>query len=83
LIANVFKISNKSWKEQKQVDKQITKAMFQHIALLRAYLEIEQWNVSKMKPPYDIHFPTLIQVIYYMDKVCYYNKINVIQSQQL
>jgi hypothetical protein len=31
-----------------------------------------------MKPLYDIHFPTLIQVIYYVDKVCYFNNKNVI-----
>jgi hypothetical protein len=52
--------------------------MFQHIALLGAYVKIEQWSVSKMNPPYDICFPTLIQVIYYKDKVCYFNNKNVI-----
>jgi hypothetical protein len=52
--------------------------MFQHIALLWTYVEIEQWSVCKMKPLYDIHFLTLIQVIYYVDKVCYFNNKNVI-----
>jgi hypothetical protein len=50
--------------------------MFQHIALLGAYVKIEQWSVSKMKPLYDIRFPTLVQIIYYRDKVCYINHNN-------
>jgi hypothetical protein len=29
-----------------------------------------------MKPPYDIHLPTLIQVIYQRDKVCYFSSKN-------
>jgi hypothetical protein len=41
LIANIFKISNKSWKKQKQAYKQTTKATPQHIALPRAYVKIE------------------------------------------
>jgi hypothetical protein len=40
-------ISNKGWKEQKQVDNQTTKAMFQRIALLGAYVNIKQWNVNE------------------------------------
>ncbi len=64
LIVDVFKISNKGWKEQKQVNKQTTKTMLQHITLLGAYVKTKQWSVSKMKPPYDICLPTLIQVIY-------------------
>jgi hypothetical protein len=31
-----------------------------------------------MKPPYDIHLPTFIQIIFKRDKVCYFNNINVI-----
>ncbi len=38
LIVNVLKISNKGWKKQKHAYKQTTQAMFQHIALLRAYV---------------------------------------------
>ncbi len=60
LIVNVFKISNKGWKSQKQIDKQITKAMLQCIALLGGYVNTKQWNVSMMKKPYDIHLPTFI-----------------------
>ncbi len=52
--------------------------MFQHIALLGAYVKIEQWSVSKMKPLYDIRFPTFVQIIYYRDKVCYFNNRIVI-----
>jgi hypothetical protein len=51
--------------------------MFQHIALLRVYVKTKQWSVSKMKPPYDIHLPALIQVIYQRDKICYFNNKNV------
>jgi hypothetical protein len=38
--------------------------MFQRIALPKLYVNIEQWNVSKMKAPYDIRLPALIQVVY-------------------
>jgi hypothetical protein len=38
--------------------------MFQHIALPRTYVNIEQCSVGKMEEPYDIGLPTLIQVIY-------------------
>jgi hypothetical protein len=31
------------------------KAMFQGIILPRAYVNIEQWSVSKMKTPYDMN----------------------------
>ncbi len=37
------------------------------ITLQGAYMNTKQWNVSKMKEPYDILFPTLIQVIYQKD----------------
>ncbi len=74
LIVNVFKISNKGWKSQKQIDKQITKAMLQCIALLGGYVNTKQWNVSMMKKPYDIHLPTFIQVIYQREKVYFSNK---------
>jgi hypothetical protein len=40
LIIDVFKISNKGWKEHKQVNKQTIETMFQHIALLGAYVNI-------------------------------------------
>ncbi len=64
LIANIFKISNKGCKTRKHADKQIAEAMFQHIALPKAYVKTKQWNVSEMKPPYDICLFALIQVIY-------------------
>ncbi len=38
VIINVFKISNISWKEKKQANKQIAKAMLQGIALPNAYI---------------------------------------------
>lgn len=74
LIVDVFKISEKCWKKQ-EVDKQIGKTMLQCIALLVAYVNIEQWSVSKMKQHYDICLPTLIQIIYQKDKVYYFNNI--------
>jgi hypothetical protein len=49
LIANLFKISNKGWKEYKQTNKQIIEAMLKCIALPGAYVKIKQWSVSKMK----------------------------------
>jgi hypothetical protein len=64
LIADIFKISNKGCKTQKHANKQIAGAMFQHIALPKAYVKTKQWNVSEMKPPYDICLFALIQVIY-------------------
>ncbi len=51
VIKHVFKFSNISWKEKKQVDKQTLKAMLQGVVLLGAYTNIEQWSVSKMKGP--------------------------------
>jgi hypothetical protein len=41
--------------------------MLLSIALQGAYVNIEQWSVNKMKEPYDILLPTLIQVIYQRD----------------
>jgi hypothetical protein len=78
LIVDVFKISNNGWKEQKVANKEIAKAMFYCITLLRAYVKTKQWSVSKMKPPYDIHLPTLIQVIYQRNNVCYFSNKNAI-----
>jgi hypothetical protein len=66
------------WKEQKQANKHITKVMFQGIDLPRTYGNAEQWNFSKIKTPYDIHFPTLIQIMYKRDKVYYFSNKNVI-----
>jgi hypothetical protein len=42
------------------------------------YVKIKEWSVNKMKPPYDIHLPPLIQVIYQRDKVCYFGNKNAI-----
>jgi len=39
MIVDVFKISNKGWKEYKHVNKQIVKTMLQHIALLGTYVK--------------------------------------------
>jgi hypothetical protein len=78
VIIVVFKISNISWKEKKQVEKQTIEAMFQHITLPRVYINVKQWSVSIMKSPYDLHFPTFIQIVYKRDRVYYFNNINVI-----
>ncbi len=56
----------------------ITKNMFKNISLFSVNISEQQWNVSKMKSPYDIWFPIMIQVIYKEDKVCYFNNINII-----
>ncbi len=60
LITNVFKISYIGYKEHKQVDKYIAKAMFQRIILPGAYVNVEQWNVNMMKEPYNICFLAII-----------------------
>jgi hypothetical protein len=60
VIIVVFKISNISWKEQKQTEKQTTEAMLQHVTLPRVYMNVKQWSISIMTSPYDVHFPTLI-----------------------
>ncbi len=73
LIVDIFKISNKGWKKQKQANKQTVEAMLQHIALPRAYVKIEHWSVGEMKPPYDIRLFALIQVIYQKDNVYYFS----------
>jgi hypothetical protein len=36
-----------------------------------------------MKPPYDIHLPTFIQVVHKRDNVCYFNNINVISIMMI
>lgn len=54
--------------------------MCEGIVLFCAYINKEQWNVSRMKKPYIIHFYKLIQVIYQKNKVCYFNKRNVISN---
>jgi hypothetical protein len=54
--------------------------MFQHIALLGAYVNAKQWNVSKMKNPYNMWLPTLIQIIYKRDKVYYFSNKNAIST---
>ncbi len=46
--------------------------------LAKSVLKTEQWSVSKIKPPYDIHLPALILVIYQRDKFCYFNNRNAI-----
>jgi len=56
----------------------ITKNMLKNISLFSVNISEQQWNVSKMKSPYDIWFPIMIQVIYKEDKVCYFNNINII-----
>lgn len=48
------------------------------ISLFSVNISEQQWNVSKLKSPYDIWFPIMIQVIYKEDKVCYFNNINII-----
>jgi hypothetical protein len=56
----------------------ITKNMLKNISLFNVTISKQQWNVSKMKSPYDIWFPIIIQMIYKKDKVCYFNNINII-----
>jgi hypothetical protein len=38
--------------------------MFQRIALLGAYINTKQWNVNKMKKPYEICLLALILIFY-------------------
>jgi hypothetical protein len=52
--------------------------MFQHIALLGTYVNGEQWSVDKMKNPYDILFPALVQIIYHRDKLWHFSNKSVI-----
>ncbi len=34
-----------------------------------AYVNVEQWNASMMKEPYNICFLVIIQVVYHREKV--------------
>jgi hypothetical protein len=52
-------------------------------SFLDVYVNIEQWNVGKMKMLYDIIFLVLIQVIYQRDKICYFNNKNVISMMKV
>lgn len=52
--------------------------MFQGFALLGAYINAKQRNVSKMKEPHNVCFLTLIQIVYQKYKVYYFSNINVI-----
>ncbi len=45
VIIIVFKISNISCKEQKQVEKQTTEAMLQQVTLPRVYMNVKQNGV--------------------------------------
>jgi hypothetical protein len=54
--------------------------MPQHIALPRACVKTKQWNVSEMKPTYDIRIFALIQVNYHKDKVYYLSNKNVVAT---
>ncbi len=65
-----FKYQTLVGKNKNKLKKTI-EAMFQHIMLLRVYINVKQWNVSIMKSPYDVHFPTLI--VYKRDKVYYFS----------
>lgn len=74
---------NTGWRKQKQVKKQITKVMLQSIVLPMVYINVEQWNVSNMKPHYDVRFLVLIQMFYQRDKVCYFSNMNVISMMMV
>jgi hypothetical protein len=52
--------------------------MFQHIVLLGPYVNVEQWNVGKMKNPYDILFPALVQIIHHRDNLWYFSNKSAI-----
>jgi len=52
-------------------------------SFLDVYVNLEQWNVGKMKMSYDIIFLVLIQVIYQRDKICYSNNKNVISMMKV
>jgi hypothetical protein len=52
--------------------------MLQGVVFLRAYTNIERWNVSKMKEPCTNRFFALIQVIYQRNKLyCFSNKNDI------
>ncbi len=78
VIIDVFKISNIGWRGQKHVDEKQTnlEAMLQGIALPWVYINTCQWNVSKMKPPYDVHIRVLIQIVYQRNKTCIFSNMN-------
>jgi hypothetical protein len=57
--------------------------MFQNIILPSVYIAIEQWNVSKMKSPHNVHFLALIQIIHQRDIAYYFNNINVISYMMM
>ncbi len=41
-------------KKQMHIDKQTSKVLLQHIVLQKAYVNVKQWSVNKMKNPYNI-----------------------------
>jgi hypothetical protein len=51
--------------------------MLKNIAKLDVHVSIKQWNVAKLKSPYEIRFPALIQIIY-RKKFHYCNNKDVI-----
>jgi hypothetical protein len=57
--------------------------MFQNIILPIVYITIEQWNVSKMKSPHNVHCLALIQIIHQRDYAYYFNNINVISYMMM
>jgi hypothetical protein len=44
-------------------------------------VSIKQWNVAKLKLPYDIRFPALIQIMY-PKKFYYFNNKDVISMMK-
>ncbi len=64
ILEEVFRFLTKKWKEWKQANMAIAKNMLKNISLFSVNISKQQWNVSKMKSPYDIWFPIIIQVIY-------------------
>lgn len=78
ILEEFFRFLANKWKEQKQTYMAIAENMLKNIALFSVNISKQQWNVNKMKSPYDIRFPIVIQVIHKKDKVCYFNNINII-----
>jgi hypothetical protein len=50
--------------------------------LHEAHVVNEQWNVAKMKDPYNVKFLALIHIICQRERVCYFNNKNAIMLMQ-
>jgi hypothetical protein len=77
----MFKILTNGLKEEKQVNKIRAYKMLNNIACPDVYVSTKQWNVAKLKSPYNIRFPALIQSIY-RKKFYYFNNKVVISMMK-